>query len=87
MPAMTLRNIPEDVHRALKARAARHGRSAEAELRVILTEAVQTAPVAEKGLGTLMHEAFKGHYLSDEEMKYFERDRSELAMPREVTFE
>jgi plasmid stability protein len=41
MPAVTIRNLPEEVHRALKVRAAHHGRSAEAEMREILETAVR----------------------------------------------
>jgi plasmid stability protein len=40
MPAVTVRNIPAETHRALKVRAARNGRSTEAEIRVILEEAI-----------------------------------------------
>jgi antitoxin FitA len=40
MPAVTIRNLPDETHRALKARAARHGRSTEAEIRAILESAV-----------------------------------------------
>jgi plasmid stability protein len=40
MPAVTIRNLPEATHRALKVRAARHGRSTEAEIREILEGAV-----------------------------------------------
>jgi plasmid stability protein len=40
MPAVTVRNLPAAVHRALKLRAARNARSTEAEIRVILEEAV-----------------------------------------------
>lgn len=40
MPAVTVRNVPEEIHRALKVRAAHNGRSTEAEIRVILEEAV-----------------------------------------------
>ena len=43
MPAVTVRNIPEKIHRALKLRAARNGRSTEAEIREILEEAVRPA--------------------------------------------
>jgi plasmid stability protein len=39
--ALTIRNIPEEVHRALRVRAARHGRSTEAEVRDILEAAVR----------------------------------------------
>ena len=41
MSMLTVRNIPDDVHRALKARAAKHGRSTEAEVRDILALAVK----------------------------------------------
>ncbi len=40
MTAVTVRKLPEEIHRAIKARAALHGRSTEAEIRVILEEAV-----------------------------------------------
>ncbi len=40
MPAMTIRNLSEETHRALKQRAAAKGRSAEAEVRIILEETV-----------------------------------------------
>ena len=50
MGAVTIRNIPDDTHEALKARAARNGRSTEAEIRHILQEAVRPAP--EYGLGS-----------------------------------
>lgn len=41
MPSITVRNVPDDVHRALRVRAAQHGRSAEAEIRDILEQAVK----------------------------------------------
>jgi plasmid stability protein len=44
MPAVTVRNLPEAVHRALKLRAAGNSRSTEAEIRVILEEAVTPRP-------------------------------------------
>jgi plasmid stability protein len=40
MPAVTIRNLPDETHRAIKARAVRHGRSTEAEIRAILENAV-----------------------------------------------
>jgi plasmid stability protein len=39
MVAVTVRNLPAETHRALKVRAARNGRSTEAEIREILREA------------------------------------------------
>lgn len=40
MAAIVVRNLSDETHRALKARAAEHGRSAEAEVRAILDAAV-----------------------------------------------
>lgn len=41
MHAVTVRNLPNETHRALKQRAAQHGRSTEAEIREILEDAVR----------------------------------------------
>lgn len=41
MAMLTVRNLPDDVHRALRAQAAQHGRSTEAEVREILAAAVK----------------------------------------------
>lgn len=41
MAILTVRNLPDDVHRALRVRAAQHGRSTEAEVREILEKAVK----------------------------------------------
>ncbi len=43
MPAVTIRNLSAETHRALKVRAAHHGRSTEAEMREILETAVRPA--------------------------------------------
>lgn len=40
MPSVTVRNLPDATHRALKLRAAQQGRSTEAEIRFILEAAV-----------------------------------------------
>ncbi|AWK42759.1 Arc family DNA-binding protein [Photorhabdus laumondii subsp. laumondii] len=52
MPSITVRNVPDEVHRALRVRAATHGRSAEAEIRFILENAVQ--PEGRIKLGSLL---------------------------------
>jgi plasmid stability protein len=39
MATLTIRNLPDPVHQRLRVRAARAGRSMEAEVRAILTEA------------------------------------------------
>lgn len=41
MATLTVRNLPAEVHRALRIRAAEQGRSTEAEIREILTTAVK----------------------------------------------
>lgn len=41
MPAVTVRKISEETHRALRLRAAQHGRSTEAEIRSILENATR----------------------------------------------
>jgi plasmid stability protein len=41
MAVVTVRNLPEETHRALRVRAAEHGRSTEAEIRAILEETVR----------------------------------------------
>jgi plasmid stability protein len=41
MPAVTIRNLPEETHRALKQRATIKGNSTEAEIRNILEQAVK----------------------------------------------
>jgi antitoxin FitA len=50
MSAVTVRNLPEETHRALKFRAAQHGRSTEAEIRYILENAVRP----KIGLGSML---------------------------------
>ncbi|HRD45733.1 MAG TPA: plasmid stabilization protein [Caulobacter sp.] len=55
MAAVTIRNLSDEAHRALKVRAARHNRSAEAEMRAILEAAVR--PEGRLRLGTALSEA------------------------------
>ena len=42
MAALTVRNLPAEVHRAIRVRAEAHGRSTKAEVREILAQAVQS---------------------------------------------
>jgi antitoxin FitA len=42
MAILTVRNVPDEVHRALRMRAAVHGHSTEAEVREILESAVKS---------------------------------------------
>jgi len=52
MAALTIRNLPEETHRALRVRAAEHGRSTEAEIRDILEKAAK--PEGRIKLGSLL---------------------------------
>lgn len=65
MTVLTVRNLPGEVHRALRVRAARHGRSTEAEIRAILEEAVR--PKGRVKLGTLLAEIGKRAKLTEKE--------------------
>ena len=76
MPSITIRNVPQEVHRALRLRAARHGRSTEAEIRHILEAAAM--PEGRLKLGSLLAEIGREAGLTDEEAETFEtlRDRT-----------
>jgi plasmid stability protein len=52
MVMLTVRNVPDEVHRALRVRAAQHGHSTEAEVREILAQAVNPATRVRVGDGT-----------------------------------
>ena len=54
MSSITVRNLPEETHRALRVRAAMAGRSTEAEVRAILEGAAR--PEARVKLGSLLAE-------------------------------
>jgi phosphopantothenoylcysteine decarboxylase / phosphopantothenate---cysteine ligase len=47
MGSLTVRNLPEDVKKRLRLRAAAHGRSMEEEVRLLLAEGAADAPAAE----------------------------------------
>lgn len=63
MAVLTIRNLPDEIHRALRLRAAQHGRSMEAEVRTILQETV--APRECVGLGTLLTDMSRRIGLTD----------------------
>jgi antitoxin FitA len=74
MAMLTVRNIPEEVHRALRVRAAQHGRSMEAEVRGILESAV--SPEGRVKLGSLLADVGRRAKLTDEEFAVFEHVRN-----------
>ncbi|NYS61932.1 FitA-like ribbon-helix-helix domain-containing protein [Vreelandella salicampi] len=73
MAMLTVRNLPDEVHRALRVRAALHGHSMEAEVREILEAAV--APEGRVKLGSLLADIGKQAKLTDNEFAVFEQVR------------
>ena len=69
MPSVTVRNVSDETHRAIRARAAQHGHSMEAEMREILESAVR--PQGRVRLGTLLAEIGRELQLSDEKIALF----------------
>lgn len=75
MATVNVRNLPDAVHRALRVRAAHHGRSTEAEIRFILEEA--TRPAGRVKLGSLLTSiAREGGGLTATEAAVFDRDKT-----------
>ncbi len=74
MAMMTVRNLPDEVHRALRVRAALHGRSTEAEVRAILEEAVKSENQIK--LGSLLAEIGQLASFEDTELELFERNKT-----------
>lgn len=76
MPALTVRNIPEDIHLGLKALAASHGRSAEAEVRELIAAAVK--PASRVKMGQALWELGREIGLTDAEVAIMDsaRDRT-----------
>lgn len=73
MAVVTIRNLSEEVHRALKVRAAQHNRSAEAEMRAILEAAVQ--PEGRLRLGTALSEIGKKYGITNADIEAIEEVR------------
>lgn len=65
MKNVTIRNLSDEVHRAIRARAAAHERSIEAEMRAILTDAVQ--PAERIKLGSMLAEIWADDPVTDDE--------------------
>ena len=53
MSTLTIRKVPDEVHRALRVRAALNGRSAEAEVRAIIENAVAPKVNMAEALGAI----------------------------------
>jgi len=76
MAILTVRNVPDDVHRALRVRAAQHGRSTEAEVREILAAVVK--PEKRVRVGEALAAIGRKIGLTNEDFSVFEsvRDKS-----------
>jgi plasmid stability protein len=71
MAAVTIRNLSEETHRALKLRAAQHNRSTEAEIRAILEAAVR--PEGRLLLGTALSDASRRMGLTNGDVEVLEQ--------------
>jgi len=85
MANVNVRNLPDEVHRAIRIQAAHHGRSTEAEIRDILERAAK--PQGRMKLGSFLAAITReAGGLSDEEHAVFESARIKSAA-RAVSFE
>lgn len=75
MPQITIRRLPDAVHRALRAQAASEGISAEEKARRVLSQGL--LPQEREGLGTRLRNA-AGELGLDDEAWEVERDRSAI---------
>ncbi len=73
MAMLTVRNISDQVHRALRQRAAQRGHSMESEVREILASAV--SPAGSVKLGSLLADVGRQARLSDQEFAVFDKAR------------
>jgi antitoxin FitA len=73
MAMLTVRNLPDATHRALRARAARHGHSMEAEVREILEATL--SPQGRVKLGSLLAGMGRKAKLTEKEFALFEQVR------------
>jgi plasmid stability protein len=73
MAMLTVRNLPDEVHRALRVRAAQHGNSTEAEVREILTSV--TRPETRVCMGDALAALGRSLGLTDADFEVFEQAR------------
>ena len=73
MAAVTIRNLSEEAHRALKVRAAQHKRSTEAEMRAILEAAVR--PEGRLRLGSALSAMRRKIWLANTDVEALEQAR------------
>ncbi|ACQ67026.1 plasmid stabilization protein [Candidatus Williamhamiltonella defendens] len=81
MSMLTVRNLPDEVHRALRVRAAQHGRSTEAEVREIL--AITVKPETRVRLGDALADLGRNIGLTNKDFEIF--NQVEDKIPAEPT--
>lgn len=76
MAVLTIRNVPDEIHRALRARAAQHHRSTESEVREILASVVK--PERRVRMGDALSSLGRGIGLTNEDLAVLEtlRDKT-----------
>ncbi len=79
MVTLTVRNLPDEVHRALRVRAAKHGRSTEAEVRAILEESTQ--PEGRVRLGSILSSIGQTSNLTNKEFASFAKRETTPGQP------
>jgi plasmid stability protein len=84
MRAVTIRNLSEETHRALRVRAAHHGRSTEAEIRAIIEAAVR--PPERIQLGSLLAAIGRDAELSNSDVEALQKSRDKTPA-KPMTFE
>ena len=84
MASLTIRNLPGDVHRALRVRAAKNGNSTETEVRAILKQSVK--PEGRVKLGSVLAGIGREVKLTDEEFALMEQVRDK-SPARHASFE
>jgi antitoxin FitA len=84
MATLTVRNLPDEIHRALRVRAAQHGVSAEAEVREIIAAAVM--PDKRLRMGDALAQLGAELGLTDDDINVIERGNDRTpASPKSFT--
>lgn len=76
MAMLTVRNLPDDVHRALRVRAAQHGHSTEAEVREILATVVK--PEGRVRVGEALAALGRKVSLTNEDFEIFDQVKDKV---------
>jgi plasmid stability protein len=76
MPVLTVRNVPDEIHRALRMRAAINGNSMEAEVRDILKNTLKLEQRAQ--MGNTLAALAKRLRLTNEDFAAIEKERNSI---------